>query len=646
MKKRTISILGLFIALIMIATIITPPLIAADNGESYKGRSEAYKHMMGRHRFQPPRGLHPGDEFKVGPYSGTITENGIENLYYKNEQIATEIDLGEFIRGGVVGNTMFAAYSNGYIAIHNEVITLKARNVTIYLSAEIIKKADGIAVLRTEKMLYLARYVGEWQHDEVNNIVTGTGVVALHPAPHLERLVFIHRITSWNITDSGIENISLMGHYVLSIRFDATTFLGSMGRINKVLFWDSAKVHVREGVYGVTFDVFSENISIEVSNEINVVQVTPTIAVLVYNNNTCGVITGRLEYGEGVITAHKFAKVVVGPRLLENMFRERHRYRDVLVLNDSGEFHGRYIEGVITDAQITNYTIRGITVADVIDLGDVLGNDYNVAKHGAVIQLFGENGRANIIDAVTGPIIVKSTNATTIIVKLPEANVTLEDVNETMIVYRIDDVPVILKVYNGSMEVDGLYVYITLESDGVFVLHSPPVYGVNSEAMLKLYEDEGLKAAAEGLRPDIKINAQISGNKVIARVSGHGEGTVMDIELDPSIGINPENMKDIKVFFDGKEVTLKPVDEISSLEEPSYSIYFDGMSFHLLVAVPHFSEHTIEVALPGMAMTIGEGGAVSEDYGEPNIDKEVLIGGAVAAIVIIGVIAGILIKRK
>ncbi|HEC96195.1 MAG TPA: hypothetical protein ENI59_00780 [Euryarchaeota archaeon] len=650
MKKKIMGIIGLFIAIIMVATVIASPLVAA-YGNSYKGSFDVQtKQKGGPHGFSPPKALQPSEEFKIGQYSGILTENGIENLCYKNEEIVSKIILGDFIRGGIVGNSMFLAYSNGYIAINKEVLTLKARDVTIYLSAEIVKKTHGIAVLRTEEITYLARYFGEWNYDEMNNTISGSGVIVLHPAPKLERLAFIHRITSWNITDSGIENISIANHDVLSIRFDATTFLGSVGRFNEVLFWDSAKAHVLESPHGVMFDIFSENITIEVANDIEIVQVTPTIVILTYNNSTCGVITGRLEVSRDNITAHKFVKVVVGPKLIENMFRVRHRYRDVLTINDSGEFSGRYVEGVFSDTQITNYTIRGITVAEAIDLSEILGNDYNIAKHGATIHITGENGQINIVDSVTGPIIVRNVSAATITVKIPEDNVTLEEINDTKVVYRVEDVRVMINVYNGAIEVDGSYIYIALENNGVFVLHCPPVHGVKSEAMIKLYGDEGLRADANALRPDINVNAQISGNRIVAKVSGHGEGTVMDIELDPSTGISPENVSDVSVFFDGKEINLRPIDEISSTTEPSYSVYFDGESLHLLVAIPHFSEHTIEVVLPGMAATVGDTPTPTETPTptpkDESINKEIIVGGTIAAIVIVGIIAGILVRRR
>ena len=91
---------------------------------------------------------------------------------------------------------------------------------------------------------------------------------------------------------------------------------------------------------------------------------------------------------------------------------------------------------------------------------------------------------------------------------------------------------------------------------------------------------------------------QAEGNTIRVRISAEfKEGKVIVLNMEDEV-LGIEDATDVVVTFDGEAIEMGSVDEIINAEgdEAKYVLALDENGAQFLVYIPHFSEHTIEIA--------------------------------------------------
>lgn len=611
-RGKSLSLIVCSLVVLMVVASAFPVLMAQqpENVMEKGGHGgllmDVIKKMHGR-KLKP---VNPGMELRIGRYHLVVTESGVESLKYLNSSIVSSANLGTFIKGWTFDNFLYVLFTRGAITINHDIITLMMKNSTVLLDESVkIRQGHMFTVIISNGNTFLVKYGG---HMTLNNsTLSGTGIIVVQPVPKLKERLISYMAIKFEITDSGIENIKVGNVSVGSILFNPGSFVGSVGRLNEVYIWENARAHVVSMLHGKLFDVLAENITFVPAKDIELKAVTPSIVILVFENRTFGIIAGKITVENGVIKAEKALRVIVGPGLMEHWLRERHRYHQIFKVNASGEFSGRYISGILENGTIYNYTVRGTIVASSIDLTELLGNEYAVTRHGCTIGIISGNNRVKIVDVSAGPIIVRTPTGGTVIIELPDDNVTVANITENFIKYYVDNSPVIVRVYNGSLALMGDVLTVSLGNNSCMALVAPPSEEATAQAFIKVFDNGSMRAAGESTRPDVNINVDVSNGRVIAHISGEGQGTLVDVEIDPSVSLSLENLNDLKVTFDGKELQLKSLDEVLNTGN-GFAITFDGASYHVIVPVEHFSEHTLEILMPQATTPLTTGGGEAQ----------------------------------
>jgi hypothetical protein len=160
----------------------------------------------------------------------------------------------------------------------------------------------------------------------------------------------------------------------------------------------------------------------------------------------------------------------------------------------------------------------------------------------------------------------------------------------------------ILGVYNIKYLVSKseVYSYYGSSEDQFEITTQNIIASVNAEITFSLERNETIfYASAETYSPKINVTAHAERGKVVLTVrSETSEGGVLLVKVDNET-LPISTVEDIKVIFNGKEIT-KTTDYADALDyqsktEPKYFVLNGTTYIQVLIAIPHFSEYTIEI---------------------------------------------------
>lgn len=309
-------------------------------------------------------------------------------------------------------------------------------------------------------------------------------------------------------------------------------------------------------------------------------------------------------------------------------------------------YTGRHVSFGVTPDGIVGYAVDDHHVlAQVAIDGDARWDEF--AVHGASIKLEGEDAELKVSDTPTGVFRFESEHDTFIQVTFADGIAARpSDADDhrghgnhrlvlqgdgfqallfTEVGYRLD---------NGTLEVPGELRLVVTDAPGLAAKDDATVEGIADGRIaveIHVPKDGEVRGAQHG---DVNVTIQNEAGSLVAIVEGHGEGKTVLFNLEPG---SYTGLDDLDVLFDGGPIgladSLQDVMHVSEEEASGsvaeYLILVGAQETQILVQVPHFSVHTIELS----GASVGASGSGLSAVA-------LIVGGSAAALFVVATLVG------
>lgn len=287
--------------------------------------------------------------------------------------------------------------------------------------------------------------------------------------------------------------------------------------------------------------------------------------------------------------------------------------------NDYGV--GNFVKFMFNDTDIIDYTAvryEDVTVFDFIHINGFHPTS-DPETHGAVWRVSGENASVEIHDNPTIMLKIKTLNQSCVVTFYPNSEVILNQENNRTINVKGEIDGKIILAAEGSIKVTNLSVTVTVENRGGCILFMAEP-NVNNSVCIRSqwrYEDKIAKHIAKGkvfarvivdnngFDDMVFVNGTVDcltfKNRIKVKLNGSEKsGKTVIIDVSNKV-LNVSNLNRLKVILDGKEMVLENYSSV--LNEtgvvPMYAVINGSNGLTILVYLPHFSTHTIEIYSEG-----------------------------------------------
>lgn len=272
-------------------------------------------------------------------------------------------------------------------------------------------------------------------------------------------------------------------------------------------------------------------------------------------------------------------------------------------------YTGRHVSFAITDHGIRDYTVDDATILAAVSIRSNASWD-EFEQEGASVELEGEGAELKVSDTPTGVFRFEAEDDHLIQIEVAggveirrgplddhrghgKHHVLLvsDEFTAKMFLeegYRIDNDTILTRDEVRMAVVD---------ADGLRDRHSNKTAEAIADGRIAVEVDvdkmRGLRGAEHG---DVNVTLESTDTGLVATVESHGEGKTVLFNLEPgALG----NVEDLEVIFDGVPIGL--ADDVADVLDVSdgvaeYIILVGAAQTQVMVQVPHFSVHTIELA--------------------------------------------------
>jgi len=324
-------------------------------------------------------------------------------------------------------------------------------------------------------------------------------------------------------------------------------------------------------------------------------------------------------HGKFNATSEKFKEKWKNVTMNFQRMRKNHSFFGGFSYED-GYGVGNFVRFLFDDGDIVDYTIirnENITVFDFVRIENFYSEN-EPEVHGVVWRVDGENETIEIHDNPTALLKVKVKNAPcTVQLNLADGIHANTYPNNSHIVAIDGEIEgkIILSGEGGFTEVSNDSIVVAVENNGLLLFVASPV----SEVCVNLpnhkeYEEKIAEGIANGkvcaelliqadnktdkmLYSDVEVNCTTFTGRVRVQITASGEGKTLVLNVHKEV-LNATN---VTVTLDGDIIPkADDYDDVLNIgvdESAEYLILIGSNGVQILISIPSFSTHTIEVAL-------------------------------------------------
>lgn len=300
------------------------------------------------------------------------------------------------------------------------------------------------------------------------------------------------------------------------------------------------------------------------------------------------------------------------------------------LIYDEGYCAGNFIKFLFDDGDIVDYTVirdENITVFDFVHISNFSPDEPQT--HGSVWRARGENASIEIHDNPLALFKIRARSSISIEFNLAD-NVSADFYRNTSNIIRIqgDIEGRVVLAGDGNLTISNDTIFAYIENEGMVLFMAFPLPDISVNASNQMEYEKKLSEAIGRGRICARIMAQLNNetdsmifsdanitcntfkNRVRVRITSGGEGKVVVIDIHSSV-INVS--KNITVKLDDVPIPIADsYDEVLDIREnetAKHIILIGGNGAQVLVYIPKFSTHTIEVyeTQPSATIETGEG---------------------------------------
>jgi len=340
----------------------------------------------------------------------------------------------------------------------------------------------------------------------------------------------------------------------------------------------------------------------------------------------------------------------------------------------AGNVSGRFISFHIDEksGEIEDYRVNNVTVFKSIEYeNDTIGK---VNVHGAVLTYKGTRMEVNkkegfnmewrfiaVHDNPSGVLHILTHGSDVITYELGEdITCRVGNTSHYEMVYLNGSVVGKLMVVNGEVSVENRSIEIKTATNSttsvIFIDTAHVVFPKHIKKEIMMGIEKG-KVGAQlyisqrgtdfvNYTHEIKMQVKLrEKNRVRVEISSEDpQGKAVMIMLEKELMELNKN-RTLKVLLDGNEITKADFNEVmNGTDSPMYAMVEENNTMYILVYIPHFSTHTLDIETQSIAENGNTAGGETEGASEKRVPP--MIWGIIAGVVIIGVIVGAIIKSR
>ncbi len=536
--------------------------------------------------------VHENSLVKSGPFSAQIGSKGIKALDFMGRTIMENVIMGGYKGGMRIEENAVVMWSHGVLRMSPDVVNLIGKDIGMKVYGKLVlKRGNTLIISSGGKVIIFC--VGRWNYS--GGELYGSGVITVRKV--IKEIPFGRSPLRFNVTNSGIYNITYLDFFFGNVTFNGGEYLGSYGIFITVMKWENATAYYHWcGPMAFLGIKASGNITLSVNPQMEIKPITKSLAVVIYNNRSYAVVYGNLRVSGKEVTSSGTMKILISPGIIERLMGMYHRVIEGIKVSGN-EIHGKYVQARYSSGALYNYTVRGVEIANVIDFSSVWSPNPKVMDKFSALVVKTQEAIIGIHDDPAGPFLIHyfGQNLTRIKVEIP-SSASVYKVGEHEIGYSVDGQKVLILVSRGSEKLQGNLITISLEPEGTMLMIAPPFEHVGAFLSLR-NTSNGPSVSKFVVRPGINVSAEYEPGKILIKVSGEGNGTILDVGLSPA-SFPVTMIGKVKVLMDGNPLPqVSPETLMRTMQ--GYSVYFDGKEIHLLIGIPHFSSHEIAIEVPG-----------------------------------------------
>jgi hypothetical protein len=300
-------------------------------------------------------------------------------------------------------------------------------------------------------------------------------------------------------------------------------------------------------------------------------------------------------------------------------------------------YDGRHVAFDLSRTGLRNYSVDDVRILDSVSLQfPVEWEDFE--RHGASIKVEGEYADLKVSDSATGVLRFKTDDDARVYVAFadgvnavhsrgdnPDDVASDGEIVKHRVLLQGDGFRAYLWVKQGYLVDDRGIIAdsdfrLVKVSGGALEKRDAAVVDAISNGRLAIEVDVAKAGATEIEYGDVTIEFQNATDGLIATVEGHGEGKTVLFNLAPDAY---ESLDDLQVIYDGEPIGFaNGMEDVMDVSDgiAEYIIVVGAESTQVLVQIPHFSVHTIQLqgttvgvtgSVAGVAMIVGGGAAAA-----------------------------------
>ncbi|MCD6503348.1 MAG: hypothetical protein J7K58_03870 [Euryarchaeota archaeon] len=521
-------------------------------------------------------------------------KGNIIHIEYGGKTVFEDMFLGEYIDGFKSDKSAYMIFEHGSlmiswgaITIYGEKLSMKVPNAK-YISSKLIIPNEGASII--------IRVEGNWSFNStIGELKIVSGVLNAFLEINTSR-VLSNGIITINIAENGISSIKVVNLDIMGLSVNAGDFIGFWGNKDKIIFWKNASARILFGEDYVRMSFNVGDIAIHVSHNITIKEVSNGLVLLQYNNKTYSIIMAEnMRILQETIEAQGHAVFVIGPQIDERLISLGKRgYNEEIGFTSYGRFRGRYVSFNLTGDQIMDYSVFGVKIMRLVALSELARSGLTVQRNGAFIVINTSMSTLRVFDTMIGLMEVKSREPMTLYIILPDELLFFKGINNSTLSYMVQGLSVRVEIVNGSLTIRGTHIIVEMAQNSTLRVFCEPLYDIVPGALVKVMREHNLVVSMASLLHDTRFTVEISADNAV-RIHSEGEGAIIDVELDPSLGVTFDDLSNISVNIDGVEMTSGSLLDV--IKNGYYAFYFDGVSLHLIIEAS-VGSHTISVKVP------------------------------------------------